>query len=106
MCPVSLCARASPEASIQGGLAFLSHIMLQGLEPVQQGGISLPRWFVGILSSGAAGMMQFSRAARLVRRVISAYLLVVSKLAWPSHARITFTSTPASRRRTAVVWRH
>jgi len=44
-------------------------------------------------------------AASFMRTVISAYRFVVSKLTCPSHPRITLTSTPASRRCTAVLCR-
>src|SRR5881396_824954 len=50
-------------------------------------------------------------AASFMRTVISAYRFVVSRLTYPSQPRITFTSTPASRRWTAAVcrlsrWKH
>ena len=44
-------------------------------------------------------------AASFMRTVISAYRFVVSRLTCPSQPRITFTSTPASRRCTVAVCR-
>jgi hypothetical protein len=59
-------------------------VMLERLELVHEGDIGLPRGFRGIFSSAAPGIVHLSEAACLVRRVISAYRLVVSKVAWPS----------------------
>ena len=72
MCPPPLCGRLAGMRLIQGERAFFGHITLQRLEPIQQGGIGLPSGFRGILSSAAPGTVHFSKAACLVRRVISA----------------------------------
>src|SRR5215469_1017291 len=94
MCPPALCGRRekkfadSPAISVLGSHKRHSDwSQFNKVASVCQGG------FRGILSSAVVGREHFSKAACLVRRVISAYRLVVSKLAWPSQARMTFTST-------------
>ena len=45
MCPPPLCGRLAGVHLIQGERTFLGHITSQRLEPVQQGGIGLPKGF-------------------------------------------------------------
>ena len=52
------------------------------------------------------GGSQICMATCFIRKLISAYRLVVSTLVCPSHARMTLTSTPDSSRLTAVACRN
>ena len=54
----------------------------------------------------STGVVHVLRAASFVRRLISAYRFVVSRLTWPSQPRMTLSSTPASSRWTAGTVAH
>ena len=76
-------------------------------EPNQSSNDALPRHAAGpVWRPPAPGISHNRTASAFMRMVISAYRFVVERFVWPSHPRMTLTSTPASNRCTAAVRRN